>query len=187
MARGQRVLVASYTHAAVDHLMLKLRDAGLDEAVMVRLGSKRSVDERLHRYLVDQSSCDNMNTLHNRITKARVVGCTVLSAARHVLLECIDFDWCIMDEAGQISQPAAIGPLMQVDKFLLVGDDYQLPPLVVSTEAKAMVQNFSFVFCSSLTFRFVFVSGYGCKLIQTVGGSTSTCCNQFKSSIPHEF
>ena len=36
-----------------------------------------------------------------------------------------------MDEAGQISQPASIGPLLKAKRFILVGDDAQLPPLVV--------------------------------------------------------
>lgn len=139
MARGKRVLVASYTHSAVDHLMLKLKDAGIDKKMMLRLGNAGSIDSRLQSYIVDQSSCVNMAVLQSRVHSARVVGCTVLSAARNALLECVAFDWCVMDEAGQISQPAALGPLLRVERFVLVGDDYQLPPLIVSAEAKSLV------------------------------------------------
>lgn len=42
------------------------------------------------------------------------------------------FDICIMDEASQISVPASLGPLRLANSFVLVGDHYQLPPLVRS-------------------------------------------------------
>jgi len=46
------------------------------------------------------------------------------------------FDYCIVDEASQITLPACLGPLRYADRFVLVGDHYQLPPLVRSTEAQ---------------------------------------------------
>ena len=140
VCRGQRVLVASYTHAAVDHLLFKLTRSGVDSSILLRLGSVASIDPKIQSYAIDPSHYPNLAALHSRVVSSRIVACTVLTAARHLLLQCVHFNWCIMDEAGQISQPAAIGPLLQAEKFLLVGDDYQLPPLVVSTEAKSMVQ-----------------------------------------------
>lgn len=40
------------------------------------------------------------------------------------------FDYCIVDEASQITLPTCLGPLRYADKFVLVGDHFQLPPLV---------------------------------------------------------
>jgi superfamily I DNA and/or RNA helicase len=40
------------------------------------------------------------------------------------------FDYCIVDEASQITLPTCIGPLRSADKFILFGDHDQLPPLV---------------------------------------------------------
>lgn len=40
------------------------------------------------------------------------------------------FDYCIVDEASQITLPTCLGPLRFADKFVLVGDHFQLPPLV---------------------------------------------------------
>ena len=40
------------------------------------------------------------------------------------------FDYCIVDEASQITLPTCLGPLRFAEKFVLVGDHYQLPPLV---------------------------------------------------------
>lgn len=46
------------------------------------------------------------------------------------------FDYCIVDEASQITLPTCLGPLRFAEKFVLVGDHYQLPPLVRSRDAK---------------------------------------------------
>lgn len=40
------------------------------------------------------------------------------------------FDYCVIDEASQITLPMCIGPIRYADKFVLVGDLYQLPPIV---------------------------------------------------------
>jgi len=46
------------------------------------------------------------------------------------------FDYCIVDEASQITQPVCLGPLRFAKVFVLVGDHYQLPPLIRSNECK---------------------------------------------------
>ena len=46
------------------------------------------------------------------------------------------FDYCIVDEASQVTLPTCLGPLRFADKFVLVGDHFQLPPLVRNREAK---------------------------------------------------
>lgn len=47
------------------------------------------------------------------------------------------FDYCIVDEASQITLPTCLGPLRSADKFVLVGDHFQLPPIVRKAEARA--------------------------------------------------
>ncbi len=64
------------------------------------------------------------------------VGCTSLSVG-HPLLSHRYFDVCIADEAGQMTVPATLGPLLRARSFVLVGDPQQLPPLVISAEARA--------------------------------------------------
>jgi DNA replication ATP-dependent helicase Dna2 len=66
----------------------------------------------------------------------QVMGCTCLGAG-HALLQRHAFDVCLVDEAGQISLPAVLGPLLRARKFVLVGDHCQLPPLVTSRAAEA--------------------------------------------------
>ena len=42
-----------------------------------------------------------------------------------------------MDEASQLSEPLAIGPILLAEKFVLIGDYLQLDPLVKSKLAHA--------------------------------------------------
>lgn len=46
------------------------------------------------------------------------------------------FDVCIVDEASQITLPAVVGPVACARRFVLVGDHYQLPPLVRNADAR---------------------------------------------------
>ncbi len=46
------------------------------------------------------------------------------------------FDYVIVDEATLALQSACLGPLLNAEKFVLVGDPMQLSPLVLSKEAK---------------------------------------------------
>jgi hypothetical protein len=49
------------------------------------------------------------------------------------------FDYCIVDEASQITLPTCLGPLRLADTFVLVGDHFQLPPIVRPTRVRVEV------------------------------------------------
>ena len=137
VSKGHRVLITSYTHSAVDTLVTKLKDSGMDQSTILRLGSATSIKENLHHLILDHSKLGNTLKLKERLDQARVVACTVLAASSDSIISKIEFDYCIVDEAGQITQPAAVGALLLSKRFVLVGDDYQLPPLIISSEAQS--------------------------------------------------
>lgn len=60
---------------------------------------------------------------------------TTNSTAGCELLQHESFDWLIMDEAAQASIPSAMIPLLKAKRFVLVGDHFQLPPVVLNREA----------------------------------------------------
>jgi superfamily I DNA and/or RNA helicase len=45
------------------------------------------------------------------------------------------FDWVVIDEASQTTEPACWVPIMRGEKLLLAGDHLQLPPTVISAAA----------------------------------------------------
>ncbi len=137
LAKGQKVLLTSFTHSAVDNLLLKLVEAGLTPHQVVRLGAANYVHSSSVEFVLDTKKLSSVEALALKVAGTRLVACTVLTASRHVLLKHFALDCCVVDEAGQITQPAALGAILGVKRFVLVGDDYQLPPLVVSQEAQA--------------------------------------------------
>lgn len=47
------------------------------------------------------------------------------------------FDWCVLDEASQGTEPVSWIPLQYADRLVLAGDPFQLPPTILSAEAIA--------------------------------------------------
>ena len=163
IALGKRVLVTSYTHAAVDNILLKLIEHGditehKDTTNVVMIGPKSACHPGLHKVLASELAGEmdrqrNLRNVSNPIEEsetmppslsslvevvscANIVGVSALTIPRSPLLFGQEFDLVIVDEAGQINQPACIGAIMAADKFLLVGDHEQLPPLVQSDAAE---------------------------------------------------
>jgi hypothetical protein len=66
----------------------------------------------------------------------QLVVATTCLGVNHTLFNQRSFDYCIVDEASQITQPVCVGSLRHASIFVLVGDHYQLPPLVQSHKAR---------------------------------------------------
>jgi len=129
---GKSVLITSYTHTAVDTVLLKLHEF---QVPFVRLGRAAQVQPALHDSLLEAGDgLRSMATLDAKLGAAQVVATTCLGM-RHAALASRRFDVCIVDEAGQILEPVCLGPLRLASSFVLVGDHNQLPPLVVSPQA----------------------------------------------------
>jgi hypothetical protein len=62
------------------------------------------------------------------IRYADVVGATCIGVASSKYLSGIDFSVAIIDEAGQITAPNLLVPLVRAERAVLVGDHVQLPP-----------------------------------------------------------
>ncbi|KAJ1978736.1 DNA replication endonuclease-helicase Dna2 [Dimargaris xerosporica] len=132
VACRKTVLLTSYTHTAVDNILLKLRHLDIN---LMRLGNKTKVHPDIHPYVADSSRFQTAKQVEEFYTAAAVVGTTCLGI-NHPLFLKKRFDYCIVDEASQITLPVCIGPLRFADTFILVGDHYQLPPLVMTNEAR---------------------------------------------------
>ena len=49
IARGERVMICSYTHSAVDNLLMKISEAGVTSSFVIRIGYESSVNPDLKR------------------------------------------------------------------------------------------------------------------------------------------
>ena len=61
---------------------------------------------------------------------------TTCLGVNHAVFNERTFDYCIVDEASQITLPVCLGPIRTAKTFVLVGDHNQLPPLVQNVEAR---------------------------------------------------
>jgi hypothetical protein len=61
---------------------------------------------------------------------AQVVGATCIGTDTSALISDLEFDLAIVDEAGQISTPDLLVPLVRSRRAMLVGDHNQLPPFL---------------------------------------------------------
>lgn len=131
VAQGKNVLLTSYTHTAVDNILLKLRR---DKIGIFRIGALAKIHPEVHEF-ADISSRP-MKTLEElkRCYTQQVVATTCLGINHPIFNQRI-FDYCIVDEASQITLPVCLGPIRMSRAFILVGDHYQLPPLVQNKEA----------------------------------------------------
>ncbi|TYZ67803.1 hypothetical protein PybrP1_001791 [[Pythium] brassicae (nom. inval.)] len=136
---GLSVLVTSYTHSAVDNLLLKVLEHE-PQLPLLRLGAPSQVHPELAEFTLERQASSrrvtSVRAMEALLLGAQLVGCTCLSVNSHVLFQKRRFDFCIVDEATQTTQPVVLGALRCADTFVLVGDHYQLPPLVASAPAR---------------------------------------------------
>ncbi|XP_026474754.1 LOW QUALITY PROTEIN: DNA replication ATP-dependent helicase/nuclease DNA2-like [Ctenocephalides felis] len=130
------VLITSHTHSAVDNVLVKLHEAGVD---FLRLGTSKRINPKIQSKSEEclTSKCTTVEQLVKVYNSAKVVGVTCLGSIHPVLAQ-KRFDLCIVDESTQVLQCTILRPLFSADKFVLIGDPEQLPPVVRSKDAKAL-------------------------------------------------
>ena len=128
--RGKSVLLTSYTHSAVDNILMKLLPT---RTKFMRLGSMRKIHKDLHSQVsLQREAVKTVSDAERDYFGYPVVATTCLGIGHAIFLR-RQFDYCIVDEASQILFPVCVGPIRFADKFVLVGDHYQLPPILKSS------------------------------------------------------
>ncbi|RYO80588.1 hypothetical protein DL766_002212 [Monosporascus sp. MC13-8B] len=131
--QGKSVLLTSYTHSAVDNILLKLKN---DRMPILRLGAPVKVHPEVRDFaILAGHPMDSFEKIRSSWHETPVVATTCLGVNHPVFSE-RTFDYCIVDEASQITLPICLGPIRMARTFVLVGDHNQLPPLVQNEEAR---------------------------------------------------
>ena len=139
--RGNRVLLSAFTNRAVDNALEALREQGFADSVVteaqrtgggetadvVRVGTESGVREDMQDLRLEQAGDPGERVAELR--EASVVAATTATCGSRVMRE-QSFDVALVDEASQLTEPATLAAVNLADRFVLVGDHEQLPPVV---------------------------------------------------------
>jgi ATP-dependent RNA/DNA helicase IGHMBP2 len=133
---GHSVLVTADSNAAVDNLVVGLRRAG---SLAVRVGHAVNLrDEAAEAARIDPMEAPPFVRWAGQ--QGIIVATTNYGAFRYIDpkggLSPYIFDYVIHDEAGQATAPSSLAAVMRGRRLVLAGDPKQLPPTVVSMDAK---------------------------------------------------
>ncbi|QUO48687.1 MULTISPECIES: AAA domain-containing protein [Halorubrum] len=140
VAEGNRVLLSAFTNRAVDNALEALRDQGFEDWVassrpdgagetggILRVGTETGVRGDMQDVRLVQRGEPNAKAAELR--DAPVVAATTAACGSRVMREC-EFDVALVDEASQLTEPGTHAAINRADRFVLVGDHEQLPPVV---------------------------------------------------------
>lgn len=132
-SQGKSVLLTSHTHTAVDNILLKLKS---DKIPILRLGAPAKVHPQVQEFAtLAGHPMKSFEEIKEAWHGTPIVATTCLGINHPVFHE-RTFDYCIVDEASQITLPICAGPIRMARTFVLVGDHNQLPPVVRNEEAR---------------------------------------------------
>lgn len=130
VARGERILMTSHTHTAINNALNKIHAQGVP-TVKVGAATQR-------RGLEDAIACvPALATWDARPERGGyVIGATPFATCTTRLENC-EFDCIVFDEASQITVPLALMAMRKGKRFIFVGDQKQLPPVLLSRSVLA--------------------------------------------------
>ncbi|XP_013386609.1 protein ZGRF1-like [Lingula anatina] len=160
--QGWKILISSATNVAVDRVLEGLLEHGFKDFVRVgsapeiskrvlpysvratgrRKGELRKLERMLKRakkpsekqYLKEAIQKHGIN--RRKLLFARVVGATCATCGESSLMKGMIFPILILDEASQLTEPAALIPMkFGCEKSLMVGDTKQLNPIIQGSAA----------------------------------------------------
>jgi len=125
--RGDRVLLSAFTNRAVDNALEALREQGHED--IVRVGTETGVRQDMQDLRLDRSGDPGERAA--ALKSAPVVAATTATCGSRILRE-LEFDVVLVDEASQLTEPDTLAAVNRGERFVLVGDHEQLPPVVRS-------------------------------------------------------
>lgn len=127
--RGERVLMTSHTHMAINNALNKIHAQGVPTIKVGRDTQRIGLDDSIECH-------PNLGAWDARPTNGYVVGATPFATCTS-RLESYEFDTVIFDEASQITVPLALMAMRKGRRFIFIGDQKQLPPVMLSRSVLA--------------------------------------------------
>lgn len=135
---NENILVAAYTNRAVDEIAESLYKTKIE---FIRIGSKEASQD-FSRHLPHIIDKEELWYGYEKFMEARVIISTTSSfQANMELFDIKKFQTVIVDEASQILEYNLLNIITECRRFILIGDEKQLPPVVVQDSTKAVCDN----------------------------------------------
>lgn len=122
---GQRVLLTSHTHMAINNALNKIYQQQVPVIKVGSLGCTKGLDDGIELF----KHADDWKHMPDT---GYVIGATPFATCTS-RLEDFEFDTVIFDEASQITVPLALMAMRKAKRYVFVGDHKQLPPVVLSS------------------------------------------------------
>ncbi len=126
---GKSILCSAYTNMAVDNIGSKLKEAGIP---FLRLGNELSMSEEIKPFSALAQEQQFRTMLEK---KEPIVVLSTTTTIGNDIYEPVWFDYVLLDEAAQMTEPDALRPILRGSRVILVGDHAQLQPIVTSDDA----------------------------------------------------
>lgn len=124
LAERQRVLVTSHNHMAINNALNKIAEAGCFAIKVGAPNAIKGLDTGIMSYPTAEE-CENLPA------EGYVIGATPYATCSKRLKD-YDFDTVIVDEASQVTMPLAVMAMRKAKRYVFVGDQQQLPPVLMS-------------------------------------------------------
>ncbi len=132
LLQNKKILCSAYTNMAVDNVAKNLKSANIP---FIRLGNEYSMDPIIHDHSV-MSKSDEFKDIMNYNNPGIILSTTsTISKSQY---DDIWFDYVLLDEAAQMTEPDALKAILLGEKAILVGDHAQLQPIILSDKAKSL-------------------------------------------------
>ncbi len=134
-----KILVSAYTNRAVDEIVEILNKENLNH-LFIRIGTKESsiYRQNLLPFLIEELKPEE---LEEKINSSKIILGTAHSfLSNPEIFDLNKFQVAIIDEASQLLFPHIAGILAYVDKFILIGDEKQLPPVILQEKFTTKVK-----------------------------------------------
>lgn len=130
----ETVTILAFTNKAIKEVCRKLQEAGIPYL----FNSASEEDASSLKTLV---KTHNLESFEKYIKGIRVVTSTVASFVRNSkdLSSFFKFDTLIVDEASQLLEPQLAGIIVNFRRFILIGDQNQLPAVTVQGDANTVI------------------------------------------------
>jgi DNA replication ATP-dependent helicase Dna2 len=132
------ILLGAFTNTAVDKMLIAL--LAHDPSVkFLRVGRASDSPELVRKISGDPADFftedlalkyGTVVAVKNALKETRIVAATAHRASTLPYLRTRAFEMAVVDEAGQLTEPLTLGLILRARRFVLIGDDRQLPPVV---------------------------------------------------------